>query len=132
MEMLALDVSTNLFISATAHQGANLLLATRDDSYLSELLHFIGVFWACVRDGASPPPDIHWRREPERYGVFLDATVALGKAARLERHLARPWRREAVGATGRLFLEEAAPPEHFAPSDEASYHRMARRVSGAM
>ena len=70
--MLALGAPTNLFVSATASHGANLILATRDDAYLSELLHFIGAFWARVRDGAPPPADLHWRREPDRSAVTLE------------------------------------------------------------
>ena len=103
LEMLALGSNSNNFVSATAHQGLNLITAERDDHYLGEMLHFIASFWRCVRTGVPPTEDMHWS-EPERFAAFLDATMRLG--GRREMHVAQPWRWVCSAGSGTsLFLD---------------------------
>lgn len=101
-EMLAAGTSSGTLASCSSHQGLNLFSSERDDAYLGELLHYIGLFWGCVLNGTPPTPELYWS-EPERYTAFLDQTVRVGEAASLYKHVPRPWRRQASGTHARLF-----------------------------
>ena len=106
VEMLCTRTNRCTFISASATQGVNIIKVERDDAYLAELLHFLRVFWT----SPCPPSDeIFWAADQDagggRYQRFLERTKELGEATRVDRHITRPWRRDAAGAGRRFFLD---------------------------
>ena len=121
VEMLVTGAPSAMYVSTSATQGMSLLRVQRDDVYIAELLHFLRAFWRSVQRSDTPPTDeFFWSGESdvgqaggrksgelvkanERYRRFLERTKKISRSSTVERHIGRPWRREASGA-GRLFF----------------------------
>ena len=93
VEMLATGARSCLYVSATAMQGINVLRVERDDAFLTELLHFIRVFWRRVLSGEPPDDGLFWAPEhSERYAAFLQHACRVSQGTSVHRHIRRPWR----------------------------------------
>jgi hypothetical protein len=104
LEMLSAGTRAGWLVSSSACLGLNVFRVERDDAYCALLLHFISTFYEQhVLAGCPPPVDFFpdsggGPLEAELYGSLLARTAALAREARLERHVARPWRTREHGS----------------------------------
>ena len=123
VEMLVTGARMANYVSVSACQGLHHVRVTRDDEYLTELLHFLRIFWTTIRTHTPPDDDLFWKTtttaQPNderctdqggeasdaRYQRFLARTRELAETSMVFRRIDRPWRRGTSYDARQFFLD---------------------------